>query len=110
MNKINSMQVFPLSTHPYGCRVIQRILEHCTPDQISPLLQEMHQNTEQIIQDQYGNYVVQHVLDHGKQEDKAKIGECFCIRLGQQIHFKQKMCKVKICGGIYLRNNFVMTQ
>ena len=26
-------QVFSLSTHPYGCRVIQRILEHCTPEQ-----------------------------------------------------------------------------
>lgn len=25
------------------------------------------------IQDQYGNYVIQHVLEHGRAEDKSKI-------------------------------------
>ena len=67
-------QVFSLSTHPYGCRVIQRILEHCTPEQTGPVLEELHSHTEALIQDQYGNYVVQHVLDRGKPEDKSKIG------------------------------------
>jgi len=66
-------QVFTLSTHPYGCRVIQRILEHCTGDQTSPVLEELHGHTEQLLQDQYGNYVIQHVLEHGKPEDKSKI-------------------------------------
>lgn len=54
--------MFSLSTHPYGCRVIQRILEHCLPEQTASILEELHQNTEQLIQDQYGNYVIQHVL------------------------------------------------
>ena len=26
-------QVYALATHPYGCRVIQRILEHCSEEQ-----------------------------------------------------------------------------
>ena len=26
-------QVYSLAIHPYGCRVIQRILEHCEPEQ-----------------------------------------------------------------------------
>ena len=34
----------------------------------------MHNHTEALIQDQYGNYVVQHVLDHGLDKDKSKIG------------------------------------
>lgn len=38
------------------------------------ILDEIHSHTEQLLQDQYGNYVVQHVLDHGKPEDKTKIG------------------------------------
>uniref|UniRef100_A0A8C3AK32 Pumilio homolog 1 n=1 Tax=Cyclopterus lumpus TaxID=8103 RepID=A0A8C3AK32_CYCLU len=71
-------QVFALSTHPYGCRVIQRILEHCLPEQTLPILEELHQHTEQLVQvthtnytswcphDQYGNYVIQHVLEHGR--------------------------------------------
>ncbi|XP_024912695.1 pumilio homolog 2 isoform X3 [Cynoglossus semilaevis] len=90
-------QVFVLSTHPYGCRVIQRILEHCTQEQTLPILEELHQHSEQLGQkyqgvslemtpktyytvsrdalfkDQYGNYVIQHVLEHGRPEDKTKI-------------------------------------
>ena len=63
------------------------------------MLEEMHNHTEALIQanlindcnfnglgnkwvrsshchlqDQYGNYVVQHVLDHGLDKDKSKIG------------------------------------
>lgn len=59
--------MFSLSTHPYGCRVIQRILEFCIPEQTAPILEELHANTEQLLQDQYGNYVVQHVLERGVQ-------------------------------------------
>ena len=47
--------------------MIQRILEHCTPEQTGPILEELHANTEQLLQDQYGNYVIQHVLEHGQQ-------------------------------------------
>jgi pumilio RNA-binding family len=66
-------EIYALSTHPYGCRVIQRILEHCTTDQTQGILDELHEQAESLIQDQYGNYVIQHVLEHGKPEDKAKI-------------------------------------
>lgn len=38
-----------MATHPYGCRVIQRILEHCIAQQTDVLLRELHQHTEQLI-------------------------------------------------------------
>ena len=66
-------QVYQLSTHPYGCRVIQRILEHCNQDQTAQILDEIHPQTEQLTMDQYGNYVVQHILEHGRADDKTKI-------------------------------------
>lgn len=47
--------------------MIQRILEFCIPEQTAPILEELHANTEQLLQDQYGNYVVQHVLERGLQ-------------------------------------------
>lgn len=32
-------QVYQLATHPYGCRVIQRMFEHCTEEQtVSPIV------------------------------------------------------------------------
>ncbi|QQP37333.1 Uncharacterized protein FKW44_017565, partial [Caligus rogercresseyi] len=43
-----------------------RILEHCQPEQTSPILEELHQNMSDLLQDQYGNY-------HGNTEDKSKI-------------------------------------
>ena len=68
-----SPQIFNLSTHPYGCRVIQRILEHCTAEQKASVLGELHEHTERLVQDQYGNYVVQHVLENGNPDDKGRI-------------------------------------
>ncbi|VDN11741.1 unnamed protein product, partial [Dibothriocephalus latus] len=66
-------QVSALSSHPYGCRVIQRILEHCMPEQTRRILDELHKSVDSLVRDQYGNYVVQHVLEHGSQEDKSRI-------------------------------------
>lgn len=50
--------------HAYGCRVIQRILEFCTETQKRPVLREICAHVEILVRDQYGNYVVQHVLKH----------------------------------------------
>lgn len=38
-----------------------------------PLLDELDRCTSQLIQDQYGNYVIQHILERGKPADKAAI-------------------------------------
>lgn len=62
-----------LATHPYGCRVIQRMLEHCEEPTRTTVLQELHACAPSLIVDQYGNYVTQHVIEHGKPEDRAKI-------------------------------------
>uniref|UniRef100_A0A8C1NJZ4 Pumilio RNA-binding family member 2 n=1 Tax=Cyprinus carpio TaxID=7962 RepID=A0A8C1NJZ4_CYPCA len=51
-------QVFVLSTHPYGCRVIQRILEHCTQEQTLPILEELHQHSEQLGQVQLPETII----------------------------------------------------
>lgn len=33
----------------------------------------MNRNTSQLVQDQYGNYVIQHILEHGEAKDKALV-------------------------------------
>ncbi|KAG0473309.1 hypothetical protein HPP92_015166 [Vanilla planifolia] len=67
-------QVVALSTHPYGCRVIQRVLEHCDDAKTQCIMmEEILHSVNTLAQDQYGNYVVQHVLQHGKPEERSAI-------------------------------------
>ena len=61
------------ATHPYGCRVIQRMLEHCEEPTRSAVLHELHLCAPSLINDQYGNYVTQHVIEHGRPEDRGRI-------------------------------------
>ncbi|CAE7228795.1 pum [Symbiodinium sp. CCMP2456] len=84
--------------HVYGCRVIQRLLEHCVSAQLEPMLEKILVNVAVLAKDAYGNYalrsaslteetssnvqppkrrvqVVQHMLEHGRKEDKKRIIE-----------------------------------
>ncbi|KAK6139731.1 hypothetical protein DH2020_026524 [Rehmannia glutinosa] len=56
-------QVATLSMHPYGCRVIQFIVD------------EILDSVCSLAQDQYGNYVTQHVLERGKPHERSQIIE-----------------------------------
>ncbi|XP_073003084.1 pumilio homolog 5-like [Typha latifolia] len=67
-------QVATLSTHPYGCRVIQRVLEHCTDEMQSQcIVDEILQSVCLLAEDQYGNYVIQHVLERGMAQKRTQL-------------------------------------
>lgn len=72
-------QIATLAKHPYGCRVIQRIFEQETKvcptssEMIRSLIDEMHLSIKDLIEDQYGNYVVQHLLSIDSREDCSLI-------------------------------------
>ncbi|AES99404.2 putative nucleic acid binding NABP, pumilio domain-containing protein [Medicago truncatula] len=81
-------QVVTLSTHPYGCRVIQRVLEYChDPKTQQIMMDEILQCVSMLAQDQYGNYVVQHVLEHGKPHERTAIIKEFT---GQIVQMSQQ--------------------
>ena len=65
--------------HAYGCRVIQRILEHCIDEQKQVILEEIKDSFSVLIQDQYGNYVIQHVLKHGRPTDRGRLMREVCL-------------------------------
>ena len=65
--------VAPLSCHPYGCRVLQRILEHSVEPQKTRTLDDISKCHRVLLDDQYGNYVIQHVLQFGRNSDRDSI-------------------------------------
>lgn len=68
MNNVRS-----LSCHPYGCRVLQRILEHCHEIKKDYALNEISKWHNTLLEDQYGNYVIQHVLQFGRSSDRDSL-------------------------------------
>jgi pumilio RNA-binding family len=59
--------------HMYACRVVMRVLEHCTEPQVRTLLSQILGAAPRLAQDRYGNYVLQHVLEHGRPDAKRSI-------------------------------------
>uniref|UniRef100_A0A0N4ZPX2 PUM-HD domain-containing protein n=1 Tax=Parastrongyloides trichosuri TaxID=131310 RepID=A0A0N4ZPX2_PARTI len=61
-NKDYSHTVTSLSKHPYGCRVIQRMLEHLINEDKKFLCQELQAHLDELLLHQYGNYVIQQLF------------------------------------------------
>lgn len=61
--------------HRFGCRVVERLLEHCAPEQVGPLVDDLLENGSQLCSDQYGNFVVQHVLEFGCDDHKHRMSQ-----------------------------------
>ncbi|TVU49600.1 hypothetical protein EJB05_00917, partial [Eragrostis curvula] len=74
--------VVELSAHQYGCRVIQRVLEYCNDPSIQKnILSEIMEQIYWLAKDQYGNYVVQHLLQHGARPLRSAIIKTFAGRV-----------------------------
>ncbi|WFD27649.1 hypothetical protein MNAN1_002650 [Malassezia nana] len=52
-----------VSTHRHGCCVLQRCIDHASDEQRLQLVQQITMYSLTLVQDPFGNYVVQYVLD-----------------------------------------------
>ncbi|GAM24851.1 hypothetical protein SAMD00019534_080260 [Acytostelium subglobosum LB1] len=52
-----------VATHRHGCCVLQRCIDNASPSQKKQLINEIISNALVLVQDPFGNYVVQYVLD-----------------------------------------------
>ena len=65
--------VYSLAAHCYSCRVLQRIFEFCDKNQSRPLLEELLEDADRLMRDQYGNYVIQWILEKAGRSEKDRI-------------------------------------
>merc|ERR1719343_1241212 len=82
-----------MTENVYGCRVVQRLLEHCAASQLSRVLQEILSKVKQLAVNNFGNYVVQHILEHGRPEDKKQIIQ---VVTGNIVEFAKHKCSSNV--------------
>ncbi|KAM0686094.1 hypothetical protein COBT_002687 [Conglomerata obtusa] len=69
-----------LSKHRYGCRVVQRLFENCKDEDIKDIVIDLSKNIPILIEDQYGNYVLQHIIQNKKNLRNYLIDEIMKIK------------------------------
>ncbi|CAK0788833.1 unnamed protein product, partial [Prorocentrum cordatum] len=62
-----------LARQPYGCRVLERLIEHFPRGRLECALRDILGNVETLSGDQYGNFVIQHLLEHGDDAQRRHI-------------------------------------
>ncbi|KAI9852044.1 MAG: hypothetical protein M1838_002013 [Thelocarpon superellum] len=55
-----------VGTHRHGCCVLQRCIDHASGIQKGNLVRQISMNSFPLVQDPFGNYVVQYILDLGE--------------------------------------------
>jgi hypothetical protein len=83
-----------LSTHTYGCRVIQRIYSFCgDQNQRELLLKQITESFLPLVQDLFGNYVIQHILSCGNLYDIQHITS---LLRGNVLAFAMNKCSSNV--------------
>jgi hypothetical protein len=76
-------QVTKLVIDNCGCRVIQRLFEQYNITDLRPLVDQVMQCAGDLAMNQYGNYVVQNILESGPDEDVTQLIQAFTGRFYQ---------------------------
>lgn len=73
---VDQNNIITISTHKHGCCVLQKLLSVCTLQQIFKISVKIIQFLPGLINDQFGNYIIQFLLDI-KELDFYLLGEIF---------------------------------
>ncbi|PBP23942.1 RNA-binding protein [Diplocarpon rosae] len=72
-----------VGTHRHGCCVLQRCIDHASGDQKAWLIRQISNNAYVLVQDPFGNYVVQYILDLNEPVFTEPLVAMFQGRVGQ---------------------------
>lgn len=57
----------------FGCRILQRLLEHCSPNQLERIVEELLSEAVRLSVHQFGNYVMQCLAAHGLGAQRRRL-------------------------------------
>jgi hypothetical protein len=72
-----------VGTHRHGCCVLQRCIDHASGEQKAWLIRQISNNAFTLVQDPFGNYVVQYILDLNEPVFTEPLVAMFAGRVGQ---------------------------
>ena len=67
-----------VGTHRHGCCVLQRCIDHASGEQRARLIAQITANAFSLVQDPFGNYVVQYILDLNEPHFTEPLCRNFC--------------------------------
>lgn len=70
-----------VGTHRHGCCVLQRCIDHAQGLQRARLIARITKSAFELVQDPFGNYVVQYILDLDEIEFTRPLCESFCGKI-----------------------------
>jgi pumilio RNA-binding family len=83
-----TQHVRELARHPYGCRVLQRLLENRPVGfDLGALTVSLVDEAHPLAVDQYGNYVAQHLLEHGSPGERSIVAS---VVVDDVVHLSQQ--------------------
>jgi hypothetical protein len=81
--QIIAQEIVDLSSHRHGCRIVQRCVDVAQGPARWQLIRAICQNSLTLVQDPFGNYVIQHVLEQNDAGSKSARSEIVCRMLGR---------------------------
>jgi hypothetical protein len=86
-----------LAKHSHGCRVLQRMIEFCSEEQLAAILQKIEANSVELMKDKFGNYVIQQMLENGPENARDRITGVMKARLLELSQDKYASNVVETC-------------
>jgi len=73
-----------VARHPFGCRVLCRILEHLSPNDLNAveLMEEVLADLDELCSHPFGSFVIRHILEFGLPEHKKRVVKALFADLG----------------------------
>jgi len=81
IDAVESCGADQLALQRFACRILKRLFEQAEPEQMQKAFNQILPSVAKLAQDRYGNYVLQHVLEHGDVTQKRQV-LCEVLRCG----------------------------
>jgi len=66
----------------YGCRILQRLFEHCSPGQLNQIADHLLIDAVSLCGHTFAKYVMQHLLEFGTSNDISRLTDILAMHAG----------------------------